>query len=96
MNEIAAMECDANCRVTVLGHLQRGGTPIAFDRILATQYGVKAFELAKAKHYGRMAAYKNNAIIDVSLEEATAEYNFVDTEIILGKNRPKCRDQFRR
>ena len=62
----------------MLGHLQRGGTPIAFDRVLATQFGVRAFELVLEGKFGRMTAYRNNTIIDVSLEEAVAEYNFVD------------------
>jgi 6-phosphofructokinase 1 len=76
--EILAAGCDASCRVTVLGHLQRGGTPIAFDRVLATQFGVKAFEMVLAGKFGRMAAYRNNTIIDVALEDAIAHYNVVD------------------
>jgi 6-phosphofructokinase len=64
-------------RETVLGHTLRGGTPVAFDRILATLFGVKAFELALAKNFGKMVTYKNNTIDCISLEEATREYNFV-------------------
>ncbi|MEL6670905.1 MAG: ATP-dependent 6-phosphofructokinase [Bacteroidota bacterium] len=85
VEEVKVMGCKANCRVTVLGHLQRGGTPVAFDRILATQFGVKAFELVEAKTYGRMAAYREHKIIDVSLEEATASYNYVDPQSFLVK-----------
>jgi ATP-dependent phosphofructokinase / diphosphate-dependent phosphofructokinase len=69
--------CKAEIRETVLGHVQRGGTPIAFDRVLATLFGVKAFELVLEKKFGRMVAFKNNSIESVSLEEATKEYNFV-------------------
>jgi 6-phosphofructokinase 1 len=64
-------------RVNVLGHLQRGGIPTAFDRILATQFGVKAFELVRDKQFGRMAAVVNGKIDDVTLKEATEAYNYV-------------------
>jgi 6-phosphofructokinase 1 len=57
-------------RVTVLGHVQRGGTPTARDRFLATRLGLKAAELAAARSWGRMAAVHGNEIADVSLEEA--------------------------
>ena len=57
-------------RVTVLGHVQRGGTPTARDRLLATRLGLKAAELAAARSWGRMAAVHGNEIVDVSLEEA--------------------------
>ncbi|MFK7924605.1 MAG: 6-phosphofructokinase [Bacteroidia bacterium] len=80
VDELNAVGCEANMRVTVLGHLQRGGTPIAFDRILATQYGVKAFEMVLEGKFGRMAAFRNNTIIDVTLIEATTDYNFVDQD----------------
>ncbi len=59
-------------RVTVLGHLQRGGTPTPFDRWLATRYGAAAVRLAAAGKFDRMVALRANKIIDVSLEEATA------------------------
>lgn len=68
---------DMGMRVTVLGHLQRGGTPCAFDRILATQFGVKAVELIKAGNFGRMVAYHHPDIIDVPLENAIGVYNLV-------------------
>ena len=57
-------------RVTVLGHTQRGGTPTARDRFLATRLGLKGAELAAARSWGRMAAVHGNEIVDVSLEEA--------------------------
>jgi phosphofructokinase-like protein len=75
--------CQAEIRETVLGHVQRGGTPIAFDRVLATLFGVKAFELAMEKNFGRMVAYKNNTITSVTLEEATQEYNFLKKDSYL-------------
>ena len=60
-------------RVTVLGHVQRGGSPTARDRILATRFGLKAAELVESGSFGRMAALRGDAIVDVSLEEATVE-----------------------
>jgi phosphofructokinase-like protein len=72
--------CKAEIRETVLGHVQRGGSPVAFDRILATLFGVKAFELILEKKFGHMVAYKNNSITSVTLEEATRDYNFVDKD----------------
>lgn len=70
--------CKAEIRETVLGHVQRGGTPIAFDRVLATLFGVKAFELILEKKFGRMVSFTDNAITSVSLEAATKKYNFVN------------------
>jgi 6-phosphofructokinase 1 len=58
-------------RVTVLGHVQRGGTPTARDRVLATRLGLEAAELAADGRWGRMAAVRGNEIVDVALEEVT-------------------------
>ncbi|RKY46115.1 MAG: 6-phosphofructokinase [Candidatus Omnitrophota bacterium] len=68
-------------RVTVLGHIQRGGSPTAFDRILGTRYGVKAYDLIKEGKFGKMVALRGNQIVEVSLEEATAELKTVDLEL---------------
>ncbi|MEO1653129.1 MAG: ATP-dependent 6-phosphofructokinase [Bacteroidota bacterium] len=70
----------ADIRETVLGHIQRGGTPTAFDRVLASQFGVKAFELVLEEAFGRMVTYKNNEICSASLVEATESYNYVDID----------------
>lgn len=67
-------------RYVVLGHLQRGGTPTAYDRILATRFGVKAIELVHEGKFGRMAALQGNSIVDVSLKEATSVTKTVDPE----------------
>lgn len=69
--------CKAEIRETVLGHVQRGGIPTSFDRVLASVFGVKAFELALEKKFGQMVALKNNNITSVSFEEATSDYNIV-------------------
>ena len=68
---------EAQVRTTVLGHIQRGGTPTAFDRILATAMGVKAFEMVKEGSYGKMVSYRNNRMEMVDLKDAISEYNYV-------------------
>lgn len=65
-------------RVTVLGHLQRGGTPTSFDRWLATRYGAAAVRLAAEGKFDRMVALRSEKIVDVSLEEAIALPKRVD------------------
>jgi len=72
--------CPAQVRTTVLGHVQRGGTPIAFDRILATAMGVKAFELIEQGQFGQMVAYQNNSITSVDIADAVSQYNFLSKE----------------
>ncbi len=68
-------------RVSVLGHIQRGGTPSAFDRILGTRFGVKAVELIKNKRFGKMVALSGNKIIDVPIEEAIRNLKTVDNDL---------------
>jgi 6-phosphofructokinase 1 len=67
-------------RVTVLGHVQRGGSPTPRDRVLATRYGLKAAELAYTGQFGQMAALRGDDIVAVTLEEATAELKTVPPE----------------
>jgi 6-phosphofructokinase 1 len=64
-------------RVTVLGHIQRGGAPSAFDRVLGTRFGVKACELALAGVFGRMVALQGSKIAQVPLSEVVKERKFV-------------------
>ena len=71
---------DVQVRSTILGHIQRGGTPMAFDRILATAMGVKAFELVQDGDFGRMVSFTNNEITSVPIKEAIAEYNYVSKD----------------
>jgi 6-phosphofructokinase 1 len=75
--------CKAEIRETVLGHVQRGGTPVAFDRVLATLFGVKAFELVLANDFGKMVSFRNNAITAVTLEEATSSHHVVEKDSYL-------------
>lgn len=77
--QLKAAGCKAEIRETVLGHVQRGGSPVAFDRVLASLMGVKAFEMAVAKDFGKMVSFVNNAVTTVTLEEATREHRLVDT-----------------
>jgi 6-phosphofructokinase 1 len=68
-------------RATVLGHIQRGGSPTARDRILATRFGVFAADLVRDGRWGQMAALQGDAIVSVSLEVATKELHLVDPRL---------------
>jgi ATP-dependent phosphofructokinase / diphosphate-dependent phosphofructokinase len=68
-------------RVTILGHVQRGGTPTAFDRVLATRFGVAAIDAVHDGDWGTMVALRNGSIVRVPLEEATGELKLVDPEL---------------
>jgi len=65
-------------RVTILGHVQRGGTPVAYDRVLATRFGVAAMDAAAAGPFGAMVALRGTEIIEVELEEALREPKLLD------------------
>lgn len=65
-------------RATILGHIQRGGSPSAFDRVLATRFGVFAAELVDKGQFGMMASLKGNEIVAVPLADATGELKTVD------------------
>lgn len=69
--------CIPQIRTTILGHIQRGGTPVAFDRVLATAMGVKAFDLVKEGAFGRMVSYRNHSMESVQLSEATKENKYI-------------------
>lgn len=74
---------EEDMRVTVLGHVQRGGIPVAYDRILATQFGVKAFEMVLEKRFGEMVAYRHPNIISVPLREAVMQPNLISADCAL-------------
>jgi len=65
-------------RATILGHIQRGGTPTAADRVLGSRYGVFAFDLAKKGEWGKMAALRGQEIVAVDIQDATKELKTVD------------------
>ncbi len=66
-----------DARATVLGHVQRGGTPTAFDRVLATRFGLHAIDAAHEGRWGKMASLRATDIVLVDLAEATAEVKLV-------------------
>jgi phosphofructokinase-like protein len=68
-------------RVVVLGHLQRGGSPVAFDRILSTRFGISAIDLVNKKKFGYMVALKGNDIVSVPLKDVIGKRKTVDLEI---------------
>ncbi|MFA7563498.1 MAG: ATP-dependent 6-phosphofructokinase [Methanoculleus sp.] len=72
---------DMEVRVTVLGHTQRGGSPTAHDRVLATRFGVAAADLIRDKDFGKMVALRGNDIVAVPLEEAVADLKTVDMDL---------------
>ena len=69
-------------RVTVLGHIQRGGTPTAFDRVLATRFGVAAIDAVHEDGFGQMVALQSGSIVRVPLEAAVGELKTVDPELV--------------
>jgi len=68
-------------RVTILGPMQRGGSPTAFDRVLATRFGVKAAEMANDNEFGKMVSLKGNRIVTVALAEIIGQVKPVDPEL---------------
>jgi 6-phosphofructokinase 1 len=69
-------------RTVVLGHVQRGGSPSAFDRMLATRYGLGAIDMVHRNEFGCMAALRGNKIVSVPLADAIAKNRTVDQETI--------------
>lgn len=68
-------------RVAVLGHIQRGGSPTAFDRVLGTKFGVKAVELVIEGKFGYMVSLKGNKIVSVPIEAAVGKLKTVDMDL---------------
>jgi 6-phosphofructokinase 1 len=68
-------------RVSVLGHIQRGGTPTAFDRIIGTRFGFKAVEMVMAKKFGEMASLRDNKMRSVKIEEAVRQHKKIDDDL---------------
>ena len=69
-------------RATILGHIQRGGTPTAFDRVLATRFGVAAIDCVHDRDYGQMVALQAGSIVRVPLSAAVAELKTVDPDLV--------------
>lgn len=81
LGELIEKNTGYETRVTVLGHIQRGGSPTAFDRVLGTRFGVHAVELVKAGKFGRMVSLKGIEIVDVPLAEGVKELKLVSKEL---------------
>ena len=85
IGEILAQEIEKRTkfetRVTVLGHIQRGGTPSAFDRVIATRFGIKAMELVLNKKFGYMASLQGTEVREVPIEVAVGSLKTVDMRL---------------
>ena len=73
------LKSDIECRVTTLGHVQRGAPPTANDRILASAYGVYAVDLIKQNKFGKMVAFKGRKIINVEINKAIKTYRKIES-----------------
>lgn len=86
IGEVVAREIERTTgyetRVTVLGHVQRGGSPTAYDRVLGTRYGVKAVDLIHEGKLGRMVCLKGNHITSILIKNAMTKLKYVDSELI--------------
>lgn len=85
VRELKLRDSTIEIRETVLGHLQRGGTPVAYDRVLAAQFGVKAVELVLEERFGEMVSYRHPEIVSVALEEVVQQYNYISRDSYLIK-----------
>ncbi|HWG72821.1 MAG TPA: ATP-dependent 6-phosphofructokinase [Acidimicrobiales bacterium] len=75
-------------RVTILGHIQRGGTPTAFDRVLATRFGIAASDAVHDRAFGQMVALRGDQIVRVPLTDAVTELKLVDGDLLHGVAAP--------
>jgi len=88
--EQIAARLGVGTRVTVPGNFERGGSPTAFDRILATRFGIRAADLVREGKLGQIAAIQGTRVVAVSLDEATAGpkrvdlEQFADAEVLVG------------
>jgi phosphofructokinase-like protein len=71
-------------RVTILGHVQRGGTPTAFDRVLSTRFGIAAIDAVHEGAFGTMVALRGDQVIRVPLSEGVGELKTVDPKLLHG------------
>ncbi|HEU5057747.1 MAG TPA: ATP-dependent 6-phosphofructokinase [Kofleriaceae bacterium] len=78
--EAIGARTDYDVRVTVLGHIQRGGAPCAFDRLLATRFGAKAVELIREGRFGEVAALRGGEIVSAPLDQAVAKLKRIDPD----------------
>ncbi len=83
-HDLKAAGCEIEIRETILGHLQRGGRPNSFDRLMASMFGVKAFECVLEEKWGHMVAYKHPNVVAVPIKDAVRMYNLihVDSDLV--------------
>ncbi len=79
--KIIEQETGYETRVSVLGYIQRGGTPTAYDRLIGTRFGVKAVELVIEGKFGKMVSLQDNKLHSVDIEEAVRERKKVDMDL---------------
>lgn len=79
--KLIEQETGYETRALVLGHIQRGGSPTAFDRVLATRFGVAAADLVHEGKYGRMVSLTGNRVVDVPLQEGVDKLKMLDMEV---------------
>jgi len=79
--KIIEKETGFETRATILGHIQRGGSPTAFDRVLATRFGILASDLVHQKKYGRMVALQGTKVTDVAITEAVEKLKTLDMDL---------------
>jgi len=68
-------------RVTILGHVLRGGTPTAYDRVIATRFGIEAIDAVNDKDFGKMVALRGTEIVRVPIEDGVKELKTVDAQL---------------
>jgi 6-phosphofructokinase 1 len=76
--EAIANRTGAESRVTVLGHVQRGGSPVPLDRVLGSAFGVAAVDLVAQGRFDRVVGWQNRRVVDVPIAEACSMYQAVD------------------
>jgi 6-phosphofructokinase 1 len=79
--KIIEKETSFETRATILGHIQRGGSPTAFDRVLATRFGVMAADLVHQKKFGRMVALQGRVVTDVDIADAVDKLKTLDMDL---------------
>ncbi len=93
IGEALGMATHKEVRVTVLGHIQRGGSPSPFDRILSTRFGVAAVELIARGEFGKMVALRGGHIVTVDITEAVGQMKTVDPQgelVMMGRSIGVC------
>lgn len=85
LGDIIAQATNLETRVTVLGHVQRGGTPNALDRLLGSAFGAYAVDLVEANKFNRMVAWKRRTVIDVAIQDVIKYYHCVSIDDVLVK-----------